>query len=301
MKKFIHFLLTGLVAAGLASCTKMEFKSANVGEIYAVEIEEDILQTKSSAIEIENGSERTFYATLRKSSDGGLTWNYVNHSNWTWISPTNCSIKSGSQNNNDTKHGVTAGSVVIIGNNVSTKNLTVKAGGTPSGDISKNVAVDVTARKYTVTFNFTPNTGRLLTLMQNKYGTNSGSTGKSSVSFPVEVTDGSGNALGSASFAAFYQYTVPSRIESIKSMSSVAKQIDERVLSLQVKIDEGKQLVCKFPQGGKIAFPNDGDNITDQTINVSQGASSKSYSSFPATYRIDAVNSDLTINVTTPN
>ena len=300
MKRLIYILLAGLAAAGLASCEKQDLKPS-VSDVYFVEIEEDSLQTKASSNDIEKGSSKTFYATLKKSSDGGTTWTYVSHSKWDWTPPTNCSIKPNSQNNNDTKHGVTAGSVVIVGNSINTANLTVTAKSAPTGDISKKVAVTVTAPKRTVTFNFTPNTTEMLYVMQNKFGTTSGCTGKASVSCPIEVTDGSGNALGSASFAAFYQYTVPSRIESIKSMSSVAKQIDERVLSLQVKIDEGKQLVCKFPQGGKIAFPNDGDNITDQTINVSQGASSKSYSSFPATYRIDAVNSDLTINVTTPN
>lgn len=296
MKRLIYILLAGLAAAGLASCEKQDLKPS-VSDVYFVEIEEDSLQTKASSNDIEKGSSKTFYATLKKSSDGGTTWTYVSHSKWDWTPPTNCSIKPNSQNNNDTKHGVTAGSVVIVGNSINTANLTVTAKSAPTGDISKKVAVTVTAPKRTVTFNFTPNTTEMLYVMQNKFGTTSGCTGKASVSCPIEVTDGSGNALGSASFAAFYQYTVPSRIESIKSMSSATK--DERVLSLQVKIEDGKKLIFKFKNGGNIAF-TDNDNITSQSISVSQG-SSTSASGYYAAYQISSVNSDLTINVTTPN
>lgn len=296
MKRLIYILLAGLAAAGLASCEKQDLKPS-VSDVYFVEIEEDSLQTKASSNDIEKGSSKTFYATLKKSSDGGTTWTYVSHSKWDWTPPTNCSIKPNSQNNNDTKHGVTAGSVVIVGNSINTANLTVTAKSAPTGDISKKVAVTVTAPKHTVTFNFTPNTTEMLYVMQNKFGTTSGCTGKASVSCPIEVTDGSGNALGSASFAAFYQYTVPSRIESIKSMSSATK--DERVLSLQVKIEDGKKLIFKFKNGGNIAF-TDNDNITSQSISVSQG-SSTSASGYYAAYQISSVNSDITINVTTPN
>lgn len=296
MKRLIYILLAGLAAAGLASCEKQDLKPS-VSDVYFVEIEEDSLQTKASSNDIEKGSSKTFYATLKKSSDGGTTWTYVSHSKWDWTPPTNCSIKPNSQNNNDTKHGVTAGSVVIVGNSINTANLTVTAKSAPTGDISKKVAVTVTAPKRTVTFNFTPNTTEMLYVMQNKFGTTSGCTGKASVSCPIEVTDGSGNTLGSASFAAFYQYTVPSRIESIKSMSSATK--DERVLSLQVKIEDGKKLIFKFKNGGNIAF-TDNDNITSQSISVSQG-SSTSASGYYAAYQISSVNSDLTINVTTPN
>lgn len=296
MKRLIYILLAGLAAAGLASCEKQDLKPS-VSDVYFVEIEEDSLQTKASSNDIEKGSSKTFYATLKKSSDGGTTWTYVSHSKWDWTPPTNCSIKPNSQNNNDTKHGVTAGSVVIVGNSINTANLTVTAKSAPTGDISKKVAVTVTAPKRTVTFNFTPNTTEMLYVMQNKFGTTSGCTGKASVSCPIEVTDGSGNALGSAGFAAFYQYTVPSRIESIKSMSSATK--DERVLSLQVKIEDGKKLIFKFKNGGNIAF-TDNDNITSQSISVSQG-SITSASGYYAAYQISSVNSDLTINVTTPN
>lgn len=129
----------------------------------------------------------------------------------------------------------------------------------------------------------------------------SGSAGKASVSCPIEVTDGSGNALGSASFAAFYQYTYPSTtLEAIKNMSPGESSRDERVLSLQVKIEKGKNLIFRFKQKGDIAFP-DGDNVTNQSISVSQGASTGAPSGYYAEYRISAVNSDLTINVTTPN
>lgn len=82
-------------------------------------------------------------------------------------------------------------------------------------------------------------------------------------------------------------------------MSSAAKQVDERVLSLQVKIEDGKKLIFKFKNGGNVAF-TDGDNKTDQSISVSQG-SSTSASGYYAAYQIASVNSDLTINVTTPN
>lgn len=296
MKRIMYILLAGLAAAGLASCEKQEFKPS-VSDIYSVEIEEDSLQTKASSNDIEQGSSKTFYATLKKSSDGGKTWAYVSHSNWQWTPPTNCSIKPNSQNNNDTKHGVTAGSVVIVGNSINTANLTVTAKSAPTGDISKKVAVTVTAQKRTVTFNFTPNTTEILSIMKNKFGTTYGCTGRASVSCPIEVTDGSGNALGSASFAAFYQYTSPSKLESIKSMSSATK--DERVLSLQVKIEDGKKLIFKFKEAGKIYFP-DNDNRTNQKISVSQG-SSTSVSGYYAAYQIASVNSDLTINVTTPN
>lgn len=80
-------------------------------------------------------------------------------------------------------------------------------------------------------------------------------------------------------------------------MSSATK--DERVLSLQVKIEDGKKLIFKFKNGGNIAF-TDNDNITSQSISVSQG-SSTSASGYYAAYQISSVNSDLTINVTTPN
>lgn len=296
MKRLIYILLAGLAAAGLASCEKQDLKPS-VSDVYFVEIEEDSLQTKASSNDIEKGSSKTFYATLKKSSDGGTTWTYVSHSKWDWTPPTNCSIKPNSQNNNDTKHGVTAGSVVIVGNSINTANLTVTAKSAPTGDISKKVAVTVTAPKRTVTFNFTPNTTEMLYVMQNKFGTTSGCTGKASVSCPIEVTDGSGNALGSASFAAFYQYTVPSRIESIKSMSSATK--DERVLSLQVKIEEGKTLKFKL-KAGNIAFP-DNDNRTNQNVSVSQGSKISTPTGYYGEYRIDAVNSNLTVNVTTPN
>lgn len=299
MKRLIYIFLAGLTIAGLASCEKQELKPS-VSDIYAVEIEEDALQTKAPSNDIEKGSSKTFYATLKKSSDGGNTWTYVSHSDWYWGDASNCTKGASGTEADYKQKGIVSGKCTYTGSAVSSSKFNVRANSTPAGDLTKDVAVTVTAQKRTVTFNFTPNTSRLLTLMQNKYGTTSGSAGKASVSCPIEVTDGSGNSLGSAGLAAFYQYTYPSStLESIKSMSSGGSSLDERVLSLQVKIEDGKKLIFKFKNGGNIAFP-DKDNVTGQSISVSQG-SSTSASGYYAAYQIASVNSDLTINVTTPN
>ena len=298
MKRLMYILLAGLAAAGLASCDKQELKPS-VSDIYSVEIEEDSLQTKVSSNDIEKGSSKTFYATLKKSSDGGKTWTYVSHSDWTWGTISNCTKGTAGTVTGHKQSGIVSGKCTYTGSVVSTQELKVSTQ-VNGADVSQKVAVTVTAQKRTVTFNFTPNTSRLLTLMQNKYGTTSGSAGKAAVSCGIEVTDGSGNGLGSAGLAAFYQYTYPSStLESIKSMSSAAKQVDERVLSLQVKIEDGKRLIFKFKNGGGVAF-TDGDTKSDQSISVSQG-SSTSASGYYAAYQIASVNSDLTINVTTPN
>lgn len=292
----MYILLAGLTIAGLASCEKQEFKPS-VSDIYSVEIEEDSLQTKASSNDIEQGSSKTFYATLKKSSDGGNTWTYVSHSDWTWGTISNCTKGTAGTVTGHKQSGIVSGKCTYTGSVVSTSSFEVRANNTPAGRLTKDVAVTVTAQKRTVTFNFTPNTTDILSIMKNKFGTTYGCTGKASVSCPIEVTDGSGNALGSASFAAFYQYTSPSKLESIKGMSSATK--DERVLSLQVKIEDGKKLIFKFKEAGKIYFP-DNDNRTNQKISVSQG-SSTSASGYYAAYQIASVNSDLTINVTTPN
>lgn len=144
MKNFIYILLAGLAAAGLASCDKQDLKRSIADEIYSAEIEEDTLQTKGSSDDIVEGGKKTFFATLRKSSDGGNTWTYVSHSNWEWDAPSNCSIDS--QNNNDSRHGVTAGSVVIVGGSAGTSSLTANANGTPSGNLSKGVSVTVVSK-----------------------------------------------------------------------------------------------------------------------------------------------------------
>ena len=296
MKRLIYIFLAGLTAAGLASCDKQELKPS-VSDIYAVEIEEDALQTKASSNDIEKGTEKTFFATLKKSSDGGNTWTYVSHSDWYWGDASNCTKGASGTETGHKQAGIVSGKCTYTGSAVSTSSFEVRANSTPAGRLTKNVAVTVTAPKRTVTFNFTPNTTKMLSIMQNKFGTTYGKTGKAAVSCPVEVTDGSGNALGSAGLSAFYQYTAPSKLEPIKSISSAT--MDERVLSLQVKIEEGKTLKFKL-KAGNIAFP-DNDNRTNQNVSVSQGSEISTPTGYYAAYQISAVNSDLTINVTTPN
>ncbi len=310
MKRFIYILLAGLAAAGLASCDKQDLKPS-VSDIYAVEIEEDALQTKASAIEIENGKERTFYATLKKSSDGGKTYSYVSCSNWSWGDLSNCTKGTPTTQSGYKASGIISGKCTYTGSKVSSSSLVVRANGTPAGNLSKNVDVAVTPRKFNVTFNFTPNTTELYRLINENYGTQWGHM--VTLNCYMTVYDGtSSKSLGSATFSTFYYYA-DAKIEERTSIGG--KGGDNRVLKLVVQIEEGRDIIIKFPSktsgGGLIAFSEDGTatplygtstylNLKNRKVSVSQGTTYSDSDSFAA-YKISAVNSDLTINVTTPN
>lgn len=308
MKKIIHILLVGLVATGLASCDKQELGPSGVSEVYTVEIEEDTLLTKaSSAIEIENGSQRTFYATLRKSSDGGNTWTYVSHSNWDWNPPTNCSIKPGSQNNNDSRYGVTAGSVVIVGNSVKTATLQVFAKSTPAGELSQAVAVAVTPRPSTVTFNFNPDIESLVTInvpaSQTQKWVNA--------SQQIVIWDKGSASCSGAAFVDFFSYTGWTLSEVNSQFNSSTR--DTRVLhtswettsnTIYVGISNGGGSYVEVYEGeqggGSLALKWSGT----PSVSLSAGSSTTpsnypsgyNSSKFKAVYQL-TVNSDMTVTV----
>lgn len=307
MRKIIYFILAGLTIAGLASCEKQELKPS-VSDIYSVEIEEDSLQTKAESNDIEIGGEKTFYATLKKSSDGGKTYSYVSHSNWQWIPPTNCSIKSNSQNNNDTKYGVTAGSVVIVGNSINTANLTVTAKSAPTGDISKNVAVTVTDKPKTVTFNFNPDIESLVlrefpASQTQKYIT---------ASQAITIWEPDGTYKGNQALVDFFSYTgwtlteVKSQFNQstkdtrVKSYSTSTKS-NEIYVGIGKGVNSGSYVQCHQKDENGITFIK----AYEPNVKLSSGSSASpskypsGYTSndFKAVYKL-TVNSDMSVTVT---
>ena len=310
MKKIIYILLTGLTIAGLASCEKQELKpSVSDVDVYSVQIEEDSLQTKASSNDIEKGSDKTFHATLRKSSDGGNTWTYVSHSDWTWGNISNCTKGTPGTVTGYKQSGIVSGKCTYTGSVVSTGNLRVTANSTPVGNLYKDVAVTVTDKPKTVTFNFNPDIESLVlrefpASQTQKYIT---------ASQGIEIWEPDGTGIGGTTFVDFFSYTgwtlteVKSQFDQgtkdgrVKSTSCSTKS-NEIYVGISKGVNAGSYVRC-FEKDEYGSITEKGAVEPNVKLSSGSSASPSKYpsgytsSDFKAVYKL-TVNSDMSVTVT---
>lgn len=299
MKRYIHILLAGLAAAGLASCDKQDLKLSSDKDIYSIVFVADEGDTKAST-SIVVGESHRFHATLKKNGTP------VDCNDWTWNPEA---VVNSKQQGSETYKGVKSGYIDVVGAAVGSGLITATTNTSNTGGVKVEgyKAVDVTARPNTVTFNFNSDIESLVTRNVDASQTQKWVNASQS----IVIWDKGSTSNGGTAFVDFFSYTGWILTEVKSQFNSSTK--DTRVLktswettsktiyvgiansSSYVEVYEGEQ------GGGSPALKWSGT----PSVSLSAGSSTTpgnyptgyNASKFKAVYEI-TVTSDMTVSVT---